>query len=62
MIKGNFENIEVIRQRPEMATPSANEHIGEMAAVSPLENVCGIESLSPAASASLPPPRQYTGR
>jgi hypothetical protein len=27
---------------------SANEHIGSMAALPPLENVCGIASLSPA--------------
>ncbi|MDR2972238.1 MAG: hypothetical protein LBU83_09970 [Bacteroidales bacterium] len=31
-----------------IAKPSHNEHIGSMAALPPLENVCGIASLSPA--------------
>jgi hypothetical protein len=36
-----------------MAATAFNEHIGSMAALPPLENVCGIECLSPATEQTL---------
>ena len=37
-----------IRQKKIRAATAANEHIGSMAALPPLENECEIESLPPA--------------
>jgi hypothetical protein len=40
-------------QEQNLNPPATNEHIGKMAALPPLENMCGIANLSPAGKCSV---------